>query len=531
MRRTLTALCVSCLSLVAAQTQAADIELKLLGRYSTGVFDGGAAEIPAYDPVTKRLFVVNLADTAIDVLDLTNPRNPTKIGAIDVSPYGESANSVAIPVVGGVVAVAIQASPKTDPGVVAFFNTTTLAFISQATVGALPDMLTFTKSGNTVVVANEGEPNDDYTIDPEGSVSIINVADINSPSARTATFTRFNDQKASLIAAGVRIFGPNTTVAKDLEPEYISVGGSEKTAYVTLQEANAIAEISLTFAKVKRITPLGYKDHNLLDAGLDASDRDGPGTAGAINIANWPVRGMYMPDAIAQYVANGQTYLVTANEGDARDYAGFAEEERVKNLVLDPGAFPDAAALQTDDQIGRLTVTTANGDTDGDGDFDELYAFGSRSFSIWTPGGNLVADSGHDFEQITANLYPANFNSDHAENNFDNRSDNKGPEPEGLALARIGGRTFAFIGLERIGGIMVGDITDPNAPFFVSYTNPRDFTKDPAVDLAGAGDLGPEGLIYIPSAQSPNGKNLLVVSNEVSGTTSIFHVKKNFVTP
>ncbi len=520
-------LSVGTLLLSATQVQAADIDLRFMGRYSTGLFNAGAAEIPAHDPVTQRLFVVNLVDTAIDVLDISNPANPNKIGAIDVSPYGASANSVAVR--NGVLAVAIESSPKTAPGVVAFFNTSSFGLISQVPVGSLPDMLTFTKGGTYVVVANEGEPSADYLTDPEGSISIISVTDINNPTVRTAGFTRFNSQKASLMVAGVRIFGPNATVAQDLEPEYITTGSSEKTAFVTLQENNALAVVNLDLAKVTRITPLGFKDHSQLGSGLDASDRDSASNGG-INISQWPLRGMYMPDTIASYVVGGQTYVVTANEGDARDYSGFAEEARVKTLTLDPVAFPDAANLQTDAQLGRLTVTTALGDTDGDGDYDELYAFGGRSFSIWNAAGSLVWDSGDDFEQITSNLLPANFNSEHTANTKDTRSDNKGPEPEGLTLAKIGGRTFAFIGLERMGGIMVYDITDPTGPVFVSYANTRDYSQDPAVNLAGAGDLGPEGLLYIPATESPNGKHLLVVASEVSGTTTIFQVKKNFPT-
>lgn len=252
--------------------------------------------------------------------------------------------------------------------------------------------------------------------------------------------------------------------------------------------------------------------------GLDASDSDG-----AINITNWPVLGMYQPDALASYEVKGETFIITANEGDGRDYDGFSEEAEVKDLVLDPTAFPNAAELQADETLGSLTVTTANGDTDGDGDFDKLYAFGGRSFSIWDTQGNLVYDSGDDFEQITAALLPENFNSDNTENNsFDSRSDNKGPEPEGVAIGAIDDHIYAFIGLERIGGVMVYDVTNPESPTFIEYVNNRNFEGDA---LAGtAGDLGPEGLTFIAAEDSPNGKPLLAVANEVSGTTTLFEI-------
>ncbi|MEI2609137.1 MAG: hypothetical protein V9G20_10970 [Candidatus Promineifilaceae bacterium] len=171
-----------------------------------------------------------------------------------------------------------------------------------------------------------------------------------------------------------------------------------------------------------------------------------------------------------------------------------------------------------------MTVTTANGDTDGDDDFDALYVPGARSFSIWSATGQLVYDSGDALEQITATVYPDDFNSNNDENNsFDNRSDNKGPEPEALALGRIYDRVYAFVGLERMGGIMVFDVTDPMAPEFVQYVNNRDFAGDP--EAGTAGDLGPEGLYYIQGNVSPNGAPILAVANEISGSTTLYGVQ------
>ena len=209
-----------------------------------------------------------------------------------------------------------------------------------------------------------------------------------------------------------------------------------------------------------------------------------------------------MPDAIAAYDFNGATYIVTANEGDARDYDGFSEEARVNSLTLDPAVFPDAS-LQNNANLGRLTVTTVGADSNEDGLVDRLIAFGARSFSIWSGNGSLMYDSGSDFEVITALRYGDAWNSNHEENGGDNRSDNKGPEPEGLALATIDGSTYAFIGLERMGGIMVYDITNPQSPRFQHYTNNRDLGQEPG--NGDAGDLGPEGLFYIPASDSPNG--------------------------
>lgn len=485
------------------------IQLTPLGTFNTNIFDEGAAEINAFDPASQRLFVVNSDSRTVDILDVSDPANVSRVNQITLS---GGANSVAVK--NGLVAVAVENDTVTDSGSVVFFDTDG-SFITQVTVGALPDMVTFTPDGTKVLVANEAEPDDG--VDPAGSISIIDlsagVENLTQADVRVATFTRFDGQEDMLRSQGVRIF-PGKTVSADVEPEYIAVSADSATAYVTLQENNAVAVVDIANATVSAIQPLGAKDHSLPSNELDVSDRDG-----GINIVSQPVFGLYMPDAIATFIASDQTYYVTANEGDARD-----EDERVKDLVLDPTAFPNASVLQKDENLGRLTVSTIDGDIDGDGDFDQLYAYGARSFSIWDAStGTLVFDSGSDFERITAAALPDNFNSDNDENgSFDSRSDAKGPEPEGVALGEIGGRTYAFIGLERVGGVMVYDITDPANASFVQYINTRNFGGD--AEAGTAGDLGPEGLTFIAADDSSTGNPLLAVSNEVSGTTTLFKI-------
>jgi len=497
------------------------INLTPIGTYTTGVFANGAAEIPAYDPASKRLFVVNANAVTIDILDLSDPTNPQKIGEINATAFGAGANSVAVK--NGIVAVAIENTTVTDPGVVVFFDANG-TLLGQVPVGALPDMLTFTPDGSRVLVANEGEPrtNPDGTVtNPEGSISIIDISGgVAHASVSTATFNHFNGHEDSLRAEGVRI-AAGVSASQDFEPEYIAVSADGRTAYVTLQENNAVAAVDIASARVIEVQPLGLKDHSIAGNGLDASDRDSQ-----INIQPQPVVGMYMPDAIATFEANGKTYYITANEGDDR-----GEDARVAGLVntvdptlpaLDPTAFPNAAELIQNANLGRLTVSTVDGDVDGDGDYDRLQVYGSRSFSIWDSDGNQVFDSGDALERITAAAFPTFFNSDNEANNFDNRSDNKGPEPEGVEVGVIDGRTYAFVGLERVGGIVVYDVTDPANSTFVQYINNRNFNGDPATGTAG--DLGPEGLDFIAAADSPNGKPLLVVANEISGSTTIYEV-------
>lgn len=496
-----------------------------------GAFDGGAvgaAEIPAFDATSGRLFVVNGALGSVDVLDLSNPSNPTRLGSISVSSLGASANSVAA--FNGLVAVAIETSPKTDPGKVAFYDAKSLKLLSSVVVGSLPDMLVFTPDGTKLLVANEGEPSGYGTagaVDPEGSISIIEVNAGISPTVKTADFKSFNGKEAALRGMGVRIFGPGASVAQDLEPEYITVTDDGRTAYVTLQENNAVAIVDIATSTVLDVRGLGFKDFSVAGMGLDASDEDGgtntnSGTP-AVKIATYPVKGMYLPDAIAAYRVDGQTYLITANEGDARaDWPGFNEETRVRSHCtagLDPTIFADAQNLILDSNLGRLRITTSpDGNKTGKnsaGQCTELYAFGARSFSIWSAGLERVYDSGDQFERLTQSLSNVKFNASNDNDTLDSRSPSKGPEPEGVVLGRIGLQTFAFIGLERVGGVMVYDVSNPRAPRFMTYLNSR---------TSSTGDRGPEGMVFIAADKSPNGKPLLIVGNEVSGTTAVYQV-------
>lgn len=509
------------------------IELNVLGSYQApgNVFDVGAAEIVAHDAANQRLFVVNAGARTVDVLDIQDPSQPVLLQTIDATAEGASANSVAVS--GNLVAVAIEANVKQDNGKVVFYNATDLGKVGEVTVGALPDMVTFTRDGRKVLVANEGEPSDDYSNDPVGSVSIVDLAaGVAGATVTTAGFEAFNADQAQLEARGVRVFGPGATLAQDMEPEYIAISLDNKTAWVALQEANAVAELDIEAGVINAILPLGFKDHSIIGNELDASNDDN-----GINIRNWPVKGMYLPDAISSYGYNGKTYYITANEGDSRDYDGFSEEYRLADLTLDPAAFPNAADLQLDANLGRINVTSTMGVSNGcdpgnpatvvetDCQYNEIYTYGARSFAIWSADGQRTFDSGSEFERITASLLPENFNATNDENNFDNRSDDKGPEPEAVTVGTINGQTFAFIGLERVGGIMVYDVTNPQNPEFVQYLNNRDFSVSDADLQAGmGGDLGPEGVAFITAEDSPNGQPLLAVGNEISGTTTLYGI-------
>ncbi len=493
------------------------------------LFDESAAEIVKFDPITKRMFVVNGATDSIDIFDATNLNVPVFIESVDLSEIG-GPNSVDINPnsKANEIAVAVGAPDDTDRGFVVFISKDGDILGEPVQVGYLPDALVYDAKGKAVLVANEGQPNADYTIDPEGSVSIINI----NGSKRTHSEVTFTHLTPADVP-GVRITGPEgTTVAEDLEPEYIAIDGN--IAFVTCQENNAVAKIDIKKKSVLAVMPLGSINHGELGNAIDGSERDLNGSTGKIRIANWPVRGLFMPDGIATYSATVKegskkrgTFFVTANEGDSRDYVGYVDETRLSSgsVTLDPSAFPLGANLKDNLNIGRLKIVNTEGKIDGVGAQEQLFSFGTRSFSIFDENGTLVYDSGEMIETYLATNYPLYFNSNHDSNSsFDSRSDDKGPEPESVEIGVIGDKTYAFIALERFSGIMVCDITNPRDVKFSGFGLNRDFTQAIGSGNALAGDLGPEGLDFVPAAKSPNGQPLLVVANEVSGTTTIYQI-------
>jgi len=538
------------------------ISLSFLGRgfNPDAAFDGSAAEIVDFDPSTGQAFVVNAQAGGVDIYSLAAPANPTFVEELNVAADVAAAidgiaaadlgavNSVAIHSASNTMVAVIAAEPETNNGYAAFYQASDGSFLAAVEVGALPDSVAISPDGNTVVVANEGQPSDDYTVDPDGSISVIDISGgASTVTAANVTAVTFDGLAAADIP-GVRISGPGGDIAAALEPEYVAISDNSATAYVSLQENNAIAEVDLATGTLTDVWALGFKDHRSPGNELDVSNRDD-----VINIRNWPVYGVYMPDSVATYTVNGVTYVVTANEGDSRDYAAHIDELRIKDIggtnsidlpladVLSFGADydqdgdVDSTDFLEDEALGRLKIITDLGVTGANCDatgtepqnctYEALYAFGARSFSIFNAESQtLVFDSGNDFERITAERNPAGFNASNDSNAGDDRSDDKGPEPEGVELAVIDGRTYAFINLERVGGVMVYDITEPERAEFVQYVNDRDFTLADADLDAGVTDLGPEITHFVSAEDSPSGNALLLVSNEVSGTLAVYQI-------
>lgn len=480
-----------------------NVNLQLIGNSTaTGA---ATAEISAFDPISDRLFTTDAVGNQIKVLNIAFPGAPAPAFNIPLAAYGATPNSVATSTrCGGRIVVAMEASPKTSPGKLVLFDTSG-NYLDQVTTGAQPDSVSTAIGGLKFLSANEGEPSSDGTINPDGTIGIATLKSCGDLTHQLVTFA------GAPTSGTIRHFSPGATFLQDLEPEYIAPSHGAK-ALVTLQEANAIATLDIASATVTSIKGLGFKDHSAADAGLDPSDRDP--SPGAINISPYNnVYGMYQPDAIASYRLPGDTSAryITANEGDARDWSYYVEESRAKDLPLDPTVFP--AALKADGKLGRLTVSKAHGDIDSDGDYDRLYAFGGRGVSLINSSGSLTWDSGDNLEQYVKTNDSTNWNVDGATGGFDSRSDNKGPELEGIATGKAFGRMYAFAGAERQGGIFAFDLrANPGKARLAGYVNTRATTTSP------------EGVLFIEASKSPNGQPLVITTNEVSGNVGIFSV-------
>ncbi|MDT0723614.1 choice-of-anchor I family protein [Staphylococcus haemolyticus] len=515
----------------ASRTGQDQLNITHKGRYTSGAdFGNGGTEIVKYNQKNGYAYSVNGDKEALDIIDV---KHPGKDGAINLvkriylQDNGIEAGdltSVTVHPSGDYVAVSAPAVDKTKPGHVVFYGSNG-DYINNVTVGSLPDMVTFSKDSKYLLVANEGEPSDDYTVNPPGSVSVIDVtggpANVTANNVRTAMFTKEHQE-------GIRTLGPNAEDAYlNIEPEYIAVDSQSKYAYVTLQEVSAIAKVDIAKGQIVQVKGLPYKDHSLAQNAMDVSDEDGKS-----ELRRAPVLGLLQPDGIDTYDYNGETYLLIANEGDSQDYEGYSEEKRVKKLKddiqLDARYYQGYTQSELDDmvknglfddeQLGRLKVTTSHAFKDADGKYNALVSYGGRSFSILRASDlEMIYDSGSDIEQRVLDLLPERFNANYESADdikVDDRSDDKGPEAENVVVGKVGSHSYAFVGLERVGGIMIYDITNPNEPYFVKYLYDPDNK-----------DISPEGITFESAEESPNGKPMLIASFELSGTTSAWELE------
>jgi hypothetical protein len=505
-----------------------EIKLQLLGSFSNGTAGTNSAEIVAHDPTVQRLYVANSVGSKLDIINFSNPTSPQLINSVAMAPYG---NINSVTAYNGFIALAIESIPAQGNGSVVILDANG-NFINQVTVGVMPDMITFNNGHTKLFTANEGEPaatyssdpllNSDELVDPKGTVSIIDLtpgyASLTNSNVTTINFDSFNGLDAELRDLGVRIFSSAASVSQDLEPEYITISEDDSKLYVSLQENNAMAIIDVASASVDSIVPLGYADYSSGN-GMDASDQ----TTGQILITSLPIKGAYMPDAIKYANIGGNGFVFSANEGDSREFGSVVDAARINTLSLDSTTFPDQHILKNNKFLGRLSALRFSEDSDGDGDIDELHAMGSRSYSVWNAQtGELVFDSKDLIERIISQTPPfaSIFNASNSTGtpSLKNRSDDKGPEPEGITHSFFNGHHYLFVSLERIGGVMIFNVDNPSAPYYVGYVNNRNTTSS-------GPDLGPEGIIFIEAENSPTGQPLLLLANEVSSTLSIYAVK------
>lgn len=501
-------------------TNPANFSVTQVGRYDSGKGEAGT-EIMAYDATRKLAFVTNGAANGFDIMSFAGLKTG-QYSAVEstkrvvLADYGiagvNNITSIAAHPTADLIAIAAYGE-KTEKGYIVFADKNG-KYVKHVQVGYLPDAVTFTPDGKSVVVANEGEPNDEVTNDPEGSISVIDTASFEHTNL-TFTETMLDDN------VRMSFNGKDKSYLQQLEPEYVSISADSQTAYVSLQENNAIATVDLTTKSITSVKGLGVLDHSVAGNEMDAHNDK------KVNIAKAPILTFHMPDAIDTFTLNGTTYIITPNEGDSRDYTGYSEVVELSALdatkiklkaenykgytQADLDAFNKAS-------IGTYKITKENG-LNADGAYEALYGYGGRSFSIFNASTmQQVFDSGNQFETIINEKTPALFNINSDKITADNRSDDKGPEPESAVVGVVDGTTYAFIGLERYSAIMVYDVSNPAAPEFVTMLSTRDFT------VAKAGDVSPEGLKFIPASESPTGKALLVATHEVSGTVAVYEL-------
>ncbi|MNB83608.1 Endo-1,4-beta-xylanase A precursor [compost metagenome] len=499
------------------------ISVTKIGGYSVGTTseDGGVAEIVRYNRDNGRFYLVNGSahPATVDIVNLKDGVHPEKEASINIEVLAETGGfsygdltSVDVNTATKRIAVAVQEADAMKNGKVLVLDYGG-QLLEMFEAGIQPDMVKYTSDGRYILTADEAEPRT-LAGDPEGSITII---DTLTNAVRLVKFDNpaviddlvhirgAADPETKLITGK----GAKEDAVRDLEPEFIELSEDQKTAYISLQENNAIAAVDIASGKLLWVKGLGLKDLSLPHNALDLQ-RDN-----LISLENVPFYGVYMPDGISQYTVNGKTYLFTANEGDATEWDSKENASTIGKMKGLLNSESDAAKF--------LAGTTKYDSVEvmSDMGHDGIYLYGGRSFSIWDASSmKQVYDSGSDFEQITAERLPAYFNASNSNTTMDSRSTKKGPEPEYVKTGKVGNKALAFIGLERIGGLMTYDVTNPEQPEFVNYINTREFTPKNNIET----DTGPEGIEFIAADDSPTGLPLVLVANEVGGTVAIYQL-------
>ena len=536
-----TALALITAGQLPALANGATVKITEISSITSG--DGeGSAEIGTFHAASKRIFATNGVKNTIDIFDISDVANPKKVGSVSLSPYGNDVTSVAAgrDVVVAVVNVSEKFSatgvPTTTNGKIVVFDTNGKVLSSPDVLGVLPDSVSFAPDGTTALVAIEGQPvcakddpataakeDTDYSkaSDPVGGVTVVDLSNPAAPVLRFAGFDQFSVN--AMKAKGIAVSSVVNNVSKDFEPEFVSAVDNNY-AFVTIQEANAIGKLNIRTATFESVTRAF--ESKLESVARDTSDRDAG--AGPRNYKR--VVGASQPDAIAAFKSGAGQYYVTANEGDAREYTCLDDDLRASALKVDPRRFPDWKAWSANAALSRAKVNPTNGDLDGDGDIDNIHLRGTNSMTIYRSG-SVIWDSGELLDQIQTQAFGvANINGSHSLSSDKNtmnyvgqdRSDDKGAEPEGVAVGMVGDRRIAVLGLERMTALAIFDITDPKKPIFQEWIQMLPTKATPAKDVK---HWSPEGIVFVPADKSPSGKALIITSYELSGSLSIHQIE------
>lgn len=537
----LTASALVTASQLPALANEATVKITEISSIISGDGDGGT-EIGTFHAGSKRIFTTNGVKNAVDIFDISDVANPKKVGSVALSPYGNDVTSVAAgrDVVVAVVHVSAKFSatgvPTSSNGKIVVFDTNGKVLSSPDILGVLPDSVTFAPNGTTALVAIEAQPvcakddpatpakeDTDYSkaSDPVGGVSVVDLSNPAVPVVRFAGFDQFT--VAQMRAKGIAVSSVVNNVSKDFEPEFVSAADNN-FAYVTIQEANAIGRLNIQAARFESITRAFESRVDYV--ARDTSDRDsGAGPRSYKNVV-----GASQPDAIAAFKVGGGEYFVTANEGDAREYTCLDDDLRASALKVDPRRFPNWKTLSGSAALGRAKVNPTMGDKDGDGDIDTIHLRGSNSMTMYR-NGIVIWDSADLLDQIQIKAFGvANINGSHSLSsdkstvNYvgQDRSDDKGAEPEGVAVGMVGDRRIAILGLERMSALAIFDITQPRNPVFQEWLQMLPTKATPAKDVKY---WSPEGIVFVPADKSPSGKALIITCYEVSGSVSIHQIE------
>mmetsp|Transcript_87956 Transcript_87956/g.249112 ORF Transcript_87956/g.249112 Transcript_87956/m.249112 type:complete len:698 (-) Transcript_87956:318-2411(-) len=408
----------------------------------------GAAEQMAYDPANKYAYTLS-EQGVVHVIDYDDASSPQVLSSYVVDLDGSTLTDVEV--CGQMLFVGVVASTKTDNGMVKVYSTVLRsspaapALLQSVTVGPLPDMLLASPDCTILAVANEGEGSDSSgtLVDPEGSVSLVDLSDFSVSTVSLST----GATDAELEASGVHLplslnameyfddYGAASadlnwtsaraayTPATQLEPEYLAWSSDGSKLYVNLQENSALATVLVAdgVGTVDSIEAYGLKDWSSSGGteGIDTVED------GACTLEFKPgFKTMRMPDAIAIAEVDGTPYIFTADEGDDKEYDNFEEKQKFKDVLEDGATFSSDfpgfnasgsqgmadAFTNFGDTKMRITIGSAGVDysTPSAPTFKGAVGFGGRGISIYDVSGAIsrVWDSGSSFEKEQCAAYP-----------------------------------------------------------------------------------------------------------------------------